>query len=292
VDYALHILILILLYGTAALSLNVVAGYTGMLSVAHAAFFGIGAYTVALLQVEAGAPFGVALLCAAALAGVIGIAIGLSSPRVRGDHLVLMTFGFQVVVTGVMANWTEVTNGPLGLCSIHKPVILGIAFDSNGRFLLLASGLAIVAFTLCRSIVTAPFGRILMAIREDEVFAQSLGKYTSYAKVAVFTLGGVIAAMAGALYAPYVTFIDPGSFSIQESVPMLAIVIVGGAGNLCGTLLGAVALIAAPELLRFVGLPSAAAASVRQMLYGCLLVLLMLFRPRGFPGKFDFRNLG
>jgi branched-chain amino acid transport system permease protein len=148
--------------------------------------------------------------------------------------------------------------------------------------------LAVLSFWLLCRLVRAPFGRVLRAIREDEVFTQSLGKSVTGFKVKAFVIGAALAAVAGSLYAIYITFIDPTSFTVQESIFMLAIVIVGGAGNLWGSVIGAVVLVSLPELLRFVGLPSAIAANVRQILYGGLLVVMMLWRPQGLLGEYRF----
>lgn len=289
-EYLLHIVILIGIYSLVAVSLNLLAGYTGLLSIAHAAFYGIGAYVVALMALKLGTPFWLNIVCAMAAAGVIGFLVGLPSLRVHDDYFVLVTFGLQVIITGIMVNWVTLTGGPMGLPGIPQPSILGFTFDSHWRFLALTIFVAAAGFICCYWIVNSPFGRVLRAIREDEVFAQSMGKSVTRYKVTAFVVGAVLAALAGSLYAVYITFIDPTSFTIQESIFMLAIVIIGGAGNLWGSVLGAAALVALPEALRFVGLPSAVAANTRQIMYGALLVLMMLFRPRGLLGEFDFRN--
>jgi len=278
------------IYLIAAVALNLVAGYTGLLSIAHAAFFGVGAYVVALLGLKLGYPFWISVPCAAALTGLLGLAVSIPSLRVHDDYFILVTFGLQVIATGVMTNWIAVTNGPMGLSGIPQPVLFGFVFDTHWSYLALTWTFAIAVLLFCRNLVTAPFGRVLRAIREDEVFAQAMGKNVIYYKVIVFAVAAGLAAIAGGLYASYVTFIDPTSFTVQESIFMLAIVIVGGAGNIWGTVVGAAALVALPEALRFVGLPSAVAANTRQIMYGALLVLMMLFRPRGLLGEFDFRN--
>lgn len=138
--------------------------------------------------------------------------------------------------------------------------------------------------------MNAPFGNVLRAIREDEIFAQSLGKNVSYYKVLVFAIGAGLVSIGGALYAYYITFIDPTSFTVTESIFMLSIVIVGGAGRLSGSVIGAVLLVSIPELLRFIGMPSSIAANMRQILYGGLLVIFMMFRPKGIFGEFGFRR--
>ena len=138
-------------------------------------------------------------------------------------------------------------------------------------------------------ITSSPFGRVLKAIREDETAAQSLGKNTSRYKLLSFMVGAFFAGIAGSLYAHYITFIDPSSFTVMESITVLLMVIFGGMGSISGSIVGAVILVVIPELLRFVGLPSSIAAPMRQMLYGLLLVLLMLKRPQGLMGTYRFK---
>jgi len=193
-----------------------------------------------------------------------------------------------VIATSVMNNWVEFTGGPLSLPGIPQPTLFGVTLSAHWQMLLLVWTLAALSFWLLSRLVRAPFGRVLRAIREDEVFTQSLGKSVTGFKVKAFVISAVLAAVAGSLYAVYITFIDPTSFTVQESIFMLAIVIVGGAGNLWGSVIGAVVLVALPELLRFVGLPSAIAANVRQVLYGSLLVVMMLWRPQGLLGEYRF----
>lgn len=289
-EYLLHIFILIGIYLITAASLNLIAGYTGLLSIAHAAFYGVGAYVVALMGLKLGMPFWLSLPCAMAGAALLGIAVAFPALRVHDDYFVLATFGLQVIVTSVMNNWVDVTGGPLGLPGIPQPTLFGVTLSAHWQMLLLVWTLAVMSFWLLHRLVHAPFGRVLRAIREDEVFAQSLGKNVVKYKVLAFVIGAAFAAIGGSLYAIYITFIDPTSFTVQESIFMLAIVIVGGAGNLWGSGVGAMVLVTLPELLRFVGLPSAIAANVRQILYGSLLVVMMLWRPQGLLGEFTFQR--
>jgi branched-chain amino acid transport system permease protein len=287
-EYLLHIFILIGIYIIAAASLNLVAGYTGLLSVAHAAFYGVGAYVVALMGLKLGVSFWISLPCAMLVAALLGAVVAMPSLRLHDDYFVLATFGLQVIATSVMNNWVEFTGGPLGLPGIPQPTLFGITLSAHWQMLLLVWMLAALSFWLLCRLVRAPFGRVLRAIREDEVFTQSLGKSVTGFKVKAFVISAALAAVAGSLYAVYITFIDPTSFTVQESIFMLAIVIVGGAGNLWGSVIGAVVLVSLPELLRFVGLPSAIAANVRQILYGSLLVVMMLWRPQGLLGEYRF----
>ncbi|MBI4548913.1 MAG: branched-chain amino acid ABC transporter permease [Ignavibacteriae bacterium] len=289
-EYLLHILILIGIYIIVGISLNLVAGYTGLISVAHAAFYGIGAYTAALLSLNFGINFTVAIPIAIVVSALFGFLIGFPSLRIRDDFFVIATFGFQVIIFQIMNNWMELTHGPLGLPGIPQPKLFGYRFTSHVDFLLLTLVFAVLVFFIARRLVQSPFGNVLRAIREDEIFAQSLGKNVNYYKVMVFSIGAGLVAIGGALYAYYITFIDPTSFTVPESIFMLSIVIVGGAGRLSGSIIGAILLVSIPELLRFLGMPSSVAANMRQILYGGLLVAFMMFRPQGIWGEFSFRR--
>jgi len=288
-EYLLHILILIGIYVILAESLNLIVGYTGLLSIAHAAFYGVGAYVAALMALKFGSPFTINIICAVIISGLLGGLVGIPSLRIRGHYFVIATFAFQVIAFSILNNWVSFTGGPMGLPGIPQPVIFGWKVSSHLEFLLLVGAFAVFAFWLCHRIIRSPFGRVLMAIREDEVFALAAGKNVAVYKVAVFVIGSGIAAMAGALYAHYISFIDPTSFTVMESIFIISIVIIGGAGSLSGPVVGAVVLVMLPEILRFVGLPSSVAANIRQILYGGLLVAFMMWRPQGLVGKFSFR---
>ncbi len=289
-EYFLHILILICIYTIVGISLNLIAGYTGLISIAHAAFYGIGAYTAALLSLHFHTNFIVAIAAGIVVASIAGIVIGFPSLRIRGDFFVIATFGFQVIAFQIMNNWMDLTQGPLGLPGIPQPTLLGYQFSSHVDFLILTLFFALLVYILSSRITNAPLGNVLRAIREDEILAESLGKNVNYYKVMIFAVGAGLVSVSGALYAYYITFIDPTSFTVTESIFMLSIVIVGGAGRLSGSILGAIILVSLPELLRLIDIPNSIAANIRQILYGGLLVLFMMYRPKGILGEFSFRN--
>ena len=287
-EYLLHILILASIYSVLALSLDLLVGHTGLLSLTHAVFFGFGAYSSALLAVHFGLSFGVGVLAGMAAAALLSLFVSLPSLRLHDDYFVIGTFGFQMILFSVFNNWMEVTRGPLGIPGIPQPVIFGWHVSSHLDFLIVAAGFAAIAYFVVWRITSSPFGRVLHAIREDEVFAKASGKNTLCFKVTAFAVSAALAAMAGSLYAHYLTFIDPTSFTVMESILIISMVIIGGAGSLWGPLAGAIVLVTLPEALRFVGLPSAVAANLRQIIYGSLLVIMMMFRPRGLVGKYGF----
>ncbi len=287
-EYFLHILILVGIYTVLAVSLDLLAGHTGFLSMTHAALCGLGAYASALLAVCLGATFVVGVLVGMVVAVMASFIVSLPSLRLHGDYFLIATFGFQMILFGVLNNWIDLTHGPLGIPGIPQPVIFGWHVESNAEFLVLAVASATFAYFVVYLITSSPMGRVLHAIREDEVLAKAYGKNTSYFKITAFAVSAMLAAMAGSLYAHYITYIDPTSFTVMESILIISMVIIGGAGSLWGPLVGAFVLVGLPEALRFVGLPSAAAANLRQIIYGALLVLMMMFRPRGLVGKYGF----
>ena len=288
VEYFLHILILIAIYTILAVSLDLLAGHTGLLSLSHAAFYGLGAYSSALLTTQKGVPFWVGVLAGMAVAALVSLVVSLPSLRLHDDYFVIVTFGFQVILYSIFNNWMDVTHGPMGVPGIPPPTFAGQVVQSHSAFLVLAAFFAVFAYFVVGRLTSGPFGRVLRAIREDETFASALGKNTLRFKVTVFAVGAALAASAGSLYAHYITYIDPSSFTVMESILIISMVIIGGAGSRWGPVIGAILLTALPEALRFVGLPEAAAANLRQIFYGALLVLMMMFRPRGLVGRYGF----
>lgn len=287
-DYILHILILAAIYAVLAVSLDLLAGQTGLLSIAHAAFYGIGAYTSALLVTFYHLPFTISLLVGMTLAALVSFLVSLPSLRLHDDYFVIATFGFQMILFSIFNNWMELTRGPLGISGIPQPIVFGWHVDSPAKFLALGSLFTVLAYFVVWRITSSPFGRVLHAIREDEVFAKALGKNTLWFKVTAFAVSAALAASAGSLHAHYITYVDPTSFTVMESILVISMVIIGGAGSTWGPLIGALVLVTLPEALRFVGFPSSVAANIRQIFYGGLLVIMMMFRPRGLVGRYSF----
>lgn len=287
-EYLLHILVLIGIYTILSVSLNLIAGYTGLISIAHAAFYGVGAYVAALMALSLHSPFLVNIICAVVLCGLLGALVGIPSLRIRDDYFAIASFAFQVITFSVLNNWVSLTGGPMGLPGIPQPTIFGIQISSQVGYLLLVGVFSALTLWVTHRIVRSPFGRVLKAIREDEVFAQAAGKNVATYKVLVFVIGAGMAAVAGVIYAYYISFIDPTSFTVMESIFIISIVIIGGAGSLWGPVTGAVLLVLLPELLRSIGLPSPVAANLRQMIYGGLLIAFMMWRPRGLLGEYAF----
>ncbi len=255
------------------------------MSIAHAAFYGVGAYVAALMALQLDSPFLLNLFLAIIGAAAFGAFVGIPSLRIKDDYFVIATFAFQIITFSVLNNLVDFTGGPLGLPGIPQPAILGLEISSHIEFLILVILLVVFTFWVSNRIVKSSYGRVLKAIREDEIFSAASGKNVASYKVQIFMIGGALASIAGVIYATYITYIDPTSFTVMESIFIISIVIIGGAGNLWGSVVGAAVLVALPELLRFVGLPNSVAANIRQILYGGLLIVFMLWRPKGFIGE-------
>lgn len=287
-DYALHVLTLIAIYTVLAVSLDLLVGHTGLLSMAHASFYGLGAYSSAILSVQLGMPFLVGVAVGVVVAALISMIVSLPSLRLHEDYFVVATFGFQMICFSIFNNWTSLTRGPLGIPGVPAPTLFGWSVQSRPGLLAIAVAFALLSNFVVFRLSSGAFGRALWAIREDEVFAKAMGKNTLRFKVVAFSVSAALAALAGSLFAHYMTFVDPTSFTIMESVLVISMVIIGGAGSRWGPFVGAVVLVLLPETLRFVGLPNTGAANLRQVIYGVLLVLMMIVRPRGLIGRYDW----
>lgn len=289
-EYLLHILIIAGIYIILTLSLNLIVGYTGLVALGHIAFASIGAYTSSLLALSFGISPWIGLLLGAILASVIGLIIGYPSLRLKGDYFALATFGLGIIIYSIARNWTSFTRGPMGLPGIPQFSIFGYEISNVWSFLILVSAFILITYLAIRNIINSPFGRILKGIREDEIATSAIGKNVNKYKLIVFVVGAFFAGIAGSLYAHYITFIDPSSFTLMESIVVLLMVVFGGMGSLSGSFIGASILVIFPELLRFLGMPSSVAAPLRQMIYGLLLIILMIWRPQGIIGRFKFKK--
>jgi len=281
VNYVLYVASLVGIYAILTVSLNLVLGYTGILSVAHAAFMGIGAYATALLLTGWGFNFFLTLPVGLAVAGVVGAVLAAATLRLRGDYYIIGSFGFQVIAFNILLNWIGLTKGPFGIRNIPRPAALGVAFADPLRFTVLT--LVFLAGTLwvARRVAESPYGKVLRAIREDEAGVASIGKNVRRYKIVIFTVSAMLASVGGALYACLISYVDPFAFTVHESIFLQALVIIGGAGNVYGSVVGAAVLIVIPEMLRFFDVPTAVASPIREILYGGLMILFLRFRPKG-----------
>jgi branched-chain amino acid transport system permease protein len=274
--YYLHVVIMAGIFTILALSLNLLLGYTGQLSLGHAAFFGIGAYTSALLALKLEWPFWIGLPAAALAAGLAGWAIGRLALKVRGAYFVLVTISFAGVISLVSVNWMELTNGPLGLPGVPAPELAGLSFRTKSAYYYLVLLAAAVAYLVCHRLVHSRLGRAFLALRENEALAESVGVDPVRTLVLAAVVSAAMAGVAGSLYAHYTRFVSPEVFLFSYTVTMVIMVVAGGKGTLLGPVIGALLFTVLPEALR-----EAMAWQWQMLAYGVLLVLLVYFLPRG-----------
>lgn len=284
--YFIHLLILLGIYLILAVSLQLAIGFAGLLNLGHIAFYAIGAYTSALLTLN-GFPFLAGFIAAGIMAILFGFLLSIPTNKLKGDYLALATLGFSFVVYAVALNWTDLTRGSLGLPGIPKPTLIGFSFSSNLSFLILTLIIATFSYLVIRKIISSPFGKVLEAIRDDELATRVLGKNTFKIKSAALMISAFFAGIAGSLYAHYITFIDPSSFTILQLIPVLAIVIIGGLASLKGTIIATIILVLLPEPLRFIGFPSSIVGPMRQIIYALILLLILIYKPKGFYGRVE-----
>lgn len=273
--YLLQILVNIGIAIILALGLNVITGITGQLSLGHAAFMSIGAFTSALLTIKLGLPFGLNLLLSGTVAALIGAAIGYPILRLTGDYLAICTLGFAEIVKVVFLN-LEITNKALGLSVPPAKSAIPMPFY--------VWGIAILSIVLVCFMKESRFGRALKAIRDDEIAAEAMGINIARYKVQSFAIGSFMAGVGGGLYAHFLSYINPSDFGFLKSIDILSMVVLGGLGSIAGTVFGASVLAAAPEFLRFM-------SQYRMLVYGGLLVFMMVFRPNGLLGGVNFTDL-
>lgn len=284
--YFIGLLIVICIYIILALALQLALGFAGLFNLGHIAFFAVGAYVTALLA-KLGLPFWCCLVLAGLLPAAFAYFLATATNKLKGDYLALVALGFSFVIYEITLNWISVTNGPMGIPNIPRPQFFGINFSSDTNFFILTAIFAGATYFIIHVISRSSFGKTLQAIRDDELAAKSLGKNTALSKSLALMLSAFFAGIAGCLFAYYLSYIDPQSFLFSSLIPILAIVVIGGLASLPGTVFATIIIVLLPEPLRFLGLPSSLIGPGRQVIYALLLLLIILYKPRGFYGKVD-----
>ncbi|MBK6323811.1 branched-chain amino acid ABC transporter permease [Candidatus Aalborgicola defluviihabitans] len=286
-EYWLAQLTLVLIYSIAGLGLMLLAGFTGQFSMGHAAFLGVGAYTQAVMT-NAGVPFPIAMACAAGLSAAVGVVVGLPALRVKGIYLGIATLSFGFIVEEVLARWESVTGGNAGI-HIKKPDIFGWVLETGNQFYFLCLVVTVIATLSILNVLRSPTGRAFVAIRDSEISAQSMGIHLAYYKTLSFAISAALAGVAGALYAHNLQFISPDQFNILQSIDLLLMIVIGGAGSVHGAFLGAIFLIAMPQVIAQVKdfLPAAVgqAPGLQGLVYGLVLIGFVMFEPMGLYGR-------
>jgi branched-chain amino acid transport system permease protein len=276
------------IYAILALGYNFQLGQAGIFSIAHGAFYGVGAYVAALLCIDYNTNFWLTLAAGAAGAGVVSILLGLLGLRVSGDYLVVSSFAFQLIILAVIVNWPSVTKGSIGVLGVLPPVWA----SNTTTFMWLCIAAAAVVALICASIAFSPYGLALRASRDDPLAAASLGKRVALLRLSIFVFSSGLAGLAGGLYAYYQGFISPDSFQVSVSIIVLSMVVLGGLGRISGAILGAIVLVALPQVIGLIPIPDTVLGPIQQMIYGAVLVAIVIIRPQGLLGSIRLRFPG
>jgi len=275
--FLLHMCIMILIYVPLALAQNLITGFTGMLTMGNAAFYGLGAYTSALLVMNMGVPWPVAFLASGLVAAFFGMVVGFPCLRVGSDYLTLMTIGFGAIFSAVATNWVEVTRGSMGIPGVPPPAIGPFIFNTLPRYYYLYLAIAVACYFFMYRLTRSRIGRALIAIREDEIAASTMGINLAVYKVLAFTFGAMWAGFSGSMLAHFLNFVGPQSFTLDESLLHVQIAILGGFGSLAGSVIGAAIMVSLPQVFQDI-------YQYRVLLNGLLLLALMAWRPQGIMG--------
>lgn len=286
-SYGLAQLSLMLIYGIVGLGLMLLAGYTGLFSMGHAGLLGVGAYAQALMN-GAGWPFFLSIPMAGLLAAGVGVVVALPSLRVKGIYLAIATLSFGFIIEEVFARWDSLTGGNAGKL-VGKPQAFGWVLDDERSFYFLCLVVAVLATLGVLNLLRSPTGRAFVAVRDSEVSAQCMGIHLARTKTLAFALSALLTGMGGALYAHFITFLTPDSFGILHSIDLLLLVTIGGLGSVHGAFLGAIFLVAAPQLIAQMKdlLPEhiGQAPGLKAAVYGLVLIAFVIFEPRGIYGR-------
>ena len=275
------------IYIILTVSTNLLVGMANLVSMGQAAFYGIGAYIAVFALMTLKLPLLPTIVLVMAGTALFSLIIAYPSIRLKGDYFVLATLGFQLIVFTILYNWVSVTRGPYGIPGIPGPKLFGL-LEISGiiPFLILSSIFVFIVIFVFYKLVHSPFGRVLKGLRDDEIAVLSLGRNVIAFKIWAFVISSSFIGIAGIIYATYVSYIDPTSFNLDESIFILAAVLIGGTGNIRGPVVGAIFVVVLPEILRFVGFPDSIAANLRQIVYGMSLIVFMLYRPQGIAGEY------
>lgn len=284
--YIIHILILIGIFAIFAISLNIAIGFTGLINLGHVAFFGIGAYTSTIL-VKNGCPWLLAFLAAGVLASLFGFLLALATRKIKNDYFALATLAFAFVVHAVLLNWFDLTRGAMGIAAIPKPQIFGLAVSSSLSYLIFTAIIVLLCLIFFWLVTKSPYGRLLEAVRDEEVRASVMGKNVFKVKYQSLMMSTFWTGLAGSIYAHYISYIDPASFHLRELILVLTILIIGGLASLKGSIIAAFLVMLIPEALRFFNFPPSIIGPIRQIIFALILLLVLMYKPRGLWGKVD-----
>ena len=271
-------------FSVLTLSLNLITGYMGITSLGHAAFFGVGAYTAAILSTRLGLGFIWNFIFASLFAAIFGVLLGIPTLRIKGRYLAIVTLGFCEVMRIIELNWMSLTRGPQGISGIPKMDLFGFIFSKPIHKYYVALILLIFTIFIVKSIMNSRIGRAISAIRDDEIAADAMGINVFKYKIMVFSISSALAGLAGAYYAHFMGFIDPNAFNFDQSILILSMTIMGGMASIPGSIFGASVLCVLPEVLRSV-------ADYRQIVYGLILAIMVVWKPSGILGGINLKHI-
>ena len=286
-EYLLHIGIMLCIYVILVLSTNLTVGMANLLTMCQAAFYGIGAYIGTYVLMQFNYSFLFTALVVLVVTGASSLIVSYASVKLKGDYFILGTLAFQMIVYTILYNWLSVTHGPYGIPGIPSIKLFGVwSLNNIYWYFLFSLVIAVLVVLIFSRLQHSPYGRMLRAIRNDELAVQALGRDTIRLKVSAFFISAAFAGLAGVVYASYMSYIDPTTFTLEESIFILTALFIGGIGSrVWGAVLGAAVVVILPELLRFVGLPDAVAGNLRMVIYGLAIIALMFLKPQGLVGN-------
>ena len=283
-QYLITVAINCLMFATLSLSLNLITGYMGITSLGHAAFFGVGAYTAAILSTRMGLSFVQTAILGTIVAAIFGVMLGIPTLRIKGRYLAIVTLGFCEIMRIIELNWMSLTRGPQGISGIPKISFLGFVCSKPIHKYYVVLILLIITVLIIKAIMNSRMGRAISAIRDDEIAADAMGINVFKYKIMVFSISSGLAGLVGAYYAHYMGFIDPNAFNFDQSILILSMTIMGGMASIPGSIFGASVLSILPEALRAVN-------DYRQIVYGLLLAIMVVWKPNGLLGGFNLKHI-
>lgn len=273
------------IYILLAISANQKIGFSGLLSLAQAVYYGIGAYITGIAITKFGISYWLTLPIVITSSILLALIFSFVASKVRNLYFTLATLALQIIFFSVIYNWTPITNGAYGISGITKPFIFGFKLSSPLHFAILGGVFIGIIILFYSSFLKTQTSRLIQATRDDQIAVFSFGKNPNYFKRVSIIISAIIAGIAGSIYATYTTYIDPSSFNLDESILILSMVLIGGSGRIIGAITGASIYILLPEVLKFLQMPDAIAANMRMILFGLLLVMIVRFKPQGLLGK-------
>jgi|WetSurMetagenome_2_1015567.scaffolds.fasta_scaffold75193_2 branched-chain amino acid transport system permease protein len=285
-NYYFHLIVVFEIYILLAFSANQITGMSGLVSLCIAIFYGIGAYSTAILEKSFYYNFWFSLIISILISGCLSLLLSFISNKVRNLYFSLATLSLQIIFFNLLYNWISVTNGPFGIVGIRNPELFGYKISTPMDFAILGGIFVIIIILFFKWFYRTFFCMHIIATRDDHIAMINFGKNPNFYKSFSIIISSSIAAIAGSLYATYTSFIDPSSFTLDDSILILSIILIGGSGGIIGPITGAFIYTILPEIIKFLQLPENVASNMRMIIFATLLILIVRLKPRGIFGKY------